>query len=224
MGHAVLAGRPPRTAAVVVGDFVQLLGAPRRDVIDSVRQEPGDTLHVLPAGDEWSEVRESLIGEGATPYTREAFDWRAFDVARFRDMTVVAPDGVSLLPIDEARAEELLKEAWSRDGVVNFASAADYAERAFGYVAVADGTLVSLAGCFTIYADGIEVEVDTHPRHRRKGYARAVSHALIAEALRRGVAVHWDAMNPESAALARGLGFTNSVRYECLLVERRGRG
>lgn len=222
MGFATVAGDPPRRAAVVVGDIVLLLGRPGRDVLDAARSQPGEELHLLPAADSWRPLRTALIAEGARPYTREIFDWQAFDRRRFERVRAELPPGCEVVPIDRPVAAALLTEPWSRDSVANFGTPERYVREAFGSVVMCGARPVAVAGCYTRYANGIEVQVDTHQEFRRRGFARAACCALIAEALGRGVDVHWDAMNAASAALARSIGYTSSERYECLEVTRTG--
>jgi GNAT superfamily N-acetyltransferase len=197
---------------------------PNRDVLDVVRNKPGDALHILPPAPRWRSVWDALKGEGGKSYTREAFDWRSFNQDTYREGRAPLPEGARLQPIDTATASLLLEEPWSRDIVGNFGTPERYVSEAFGFVVRLEGRVVAAAGCYAQYSDGIEVEVDTHPDFRRLGLARAASRALIAEALRRGCAVHWDAMNAASAHLARSLGYVESERYECLELERVGRG
>ena len=51
------------------------------------------------------------------------------------------------------------------------------------------------ASSYTVYRGGIEIEIDTHPDHRRRGLARACGAALMLECLKRGL-YSWDAQNP----------------------------
>jgi GNAT superfamily N-acetyltransferase len=165
---------------------------------------------------------EELIAEGARSYPRVVFDWVSFDRNRFLTLQTqtAPPDGSAVRRIDADLHGRLVASEWSRDAVGNFSGAADFLERAFGYVVELDGRIVSVAGCFTCYSDGIDVQIDTHPDYRRRGFARAAATALIAEAIERGIEVHWDAMNDSSAALARQLGYVGSRTYECLEVDR----
>jgi predicted GNAT family acetyltransferase len=77
-----------------------------------------------------------------------------------------------------------------------------------------------VAGCssYTLANNKLEIEIDTHPDHRRKGLARAVAAALILYCLDAGIEPCWDAHNPESAALAEQLGFTDPTPYEVFVV------
>jgi GNAT superfamily N-acetyltransferase len=230
MGWALAAGNPAHTAAIVVGDFVLPVGRPDPALIDAVRAMPGDTLHILPAADDWQPVMDSLIRADAHSYPREVFDWRTFDHSRFQSLRNIgertgghpsaAKPMPEIKPINEQIARMLLTHEWSRDIVGNFNDPADAVSRGFGFVAVLNEVVVSAIGCYTCYADGVEVEVDTHPDYRRRGFAGLVSRAMFAEAIDRGLAVGWDAMNGVSAALARSLGYTSSLQYQCLEVQR----
>jgi GNAT superfamily N-acetyltransferase len=223
MGYAVVFGEPPEGGGVVVGDFVLPLGAPSRDVLDIIRSRPGDELHLLPAGPRWHAVVEAVRAEGGRAYTREAFLWSEFDRAVLDGVGARLPQRHTLEPVGLDAARELLSEPWSRDVVGNFESPERYVTEAFGFAIRTGGRIVSAAGCYTTYADGIEVEVDTHPAYRRRGLARAAARALLIEGIRRGCAVHWDAMNEASARLARSLGYASSERYECLEIPRKAR-
>ena len=49
-----------------------------------------------------------------------------------------------------------------------------------------EGMPVAGASSYSVYREGIEIEVQTLPAHRQKGLARAASAALILECLRQG--------------------------------------
>ena len=83
---------------------------------------------------------------------------------------------------------------------------------------VEDGQVVGVMGCYAVYRDGVEAQVDTHCDHRRRGIAHTMGVRFLAEAGRRSRVVHWDAMNAASASLAERLGFTPDRSYRCLQV------
>ncbi|MFW9841033.1 MAG: GNAT family N-acetyltransferase, partial [Candidatus Thorarchaeota archaeon] len=65
-----------------------------------------------------------------------------------------------------------------------------------------------------------EIQVDTlDEAHRRKGFATAVSAALIIYALENGLTPHWDAANEESVQLALKLGYTDPDCWEAYFLK-----
>ena len=61
--------------------------------------------------------------------------------------------------------------------------------------------LVAGASSYTVYDGGIEIQIDTQLKHRRKGLAAACGAKLILECLERGLYPSWDAHDRRSAAL-----------------------
>lgn len=139
---------------------------------------------------------------------RYAFD---NDPARFDPVRLAAlsaaPDGCQILPYDCDLLAQALAEGWSEDQLGAFSSPEDFLCNGFGVVLLREGKI--LAGCssFCRHSDGYEIQVDTHPEHRGKGYATAVSAAFILAVLRRGMRPYWDAANATSMRLAQKLGF-----------------
>lgn len=78
---------------------------------------------------------------------------------------------------------------------------------AFG--SFSDNVLCAVAS-YAIWASSIaHIIVATHPRYRRRGFARAAVQALAADAFERGLILQWRAVtwNTNSLALAAALGF-----------------
>lgn len=72
-----------------------------------------------------------------------------------------------------------------------------------GIVAVEDGRAVAYAGMLTVLDEGQITNIATHPDYRRKGYARAVTTALIERAGELGVKdVYLEVRVGNSAAIA----------------------
>ena len=84
-----------------------------------------------------------------------------------------------------------------------------------GYVLVDRDEIVSL--CFSGFVAGNihAIDIETKESHRRKGYAEIVSHAFLADCMKRQFRPHWDCMagNTASVRLAEKLGFRKSHVY-----------
>ena len=82
-----------------------------------------------------------------------------------------------------------------------------------GYAALQGNALVCGASSYADWPGGVEIEIDTHPAHRRRGLARACAAALMLDCLSRGLYPSWDAANPVSAHLAQTLGYIAAGAY-----------
>jgi len=84
-----------------------------------------------------------------------------------------------------------------------------------GYVLACGEEIACL--CFSGFVAGNThaIDVETKASHRRKGYARAVATAFIAECVERHLQPHWDCMaeNVASLQLAEKLGLARSHTY-----------
>lgn len=89
-----------------------------------------------------------------------------------------------------------------------------YQKSGLGVVITKEGTLVSGASSYSVFLDGIEIEIDTRKEYRRKGLASVCGAKLILECLDRGVYPSWDAQNLWSVALAEKLGYHFAYEYD----------
>lgn len=117
------------------------------------------------------------------------------------------PEGCAVTLFDRALADQALASKWSEDQIGAFPSVEAYLKDGLGMALTRDGQL--LAGCssFCRLPGGYEIQIDTHPDMRRRGYAACVGAAFILEATRRGLTPCWDAASAASLRLAQRLGF-----------------
>ena len=66
---------------------------------------------------------------------------------------------------------------------------------------------MSGASSYTVYQEGIEIEIGTRQDYRRKGLASVCGARLILECMERGLYPSWDAQNLWSVKLAEKLGY-----------------
>ena len=76
-----------------------------------------------------------------------------------------------------------------------------------------DGEIVAGASSYSVYRQGIEIEIDTRKDYRKKGLALICGARLILECLDRGLYPSWDAQNRASVALAQKLGYHYAYAY-----------
>lgn len=205
MGYA-LADREedPTAAQIVVGDLCFFAGKPNAALI----ARAGAPI-LTPRAEDWHAVIESVWGARVERTLRYAIKKEpdAFDPARLAGFAGALPEGYTLQLFDRELYDAAIAEDWSRDFCSLFAGYDDFAMRGVGVGALYEGGLVSGASSYGVYDGGIEIQIDTHPAHRRKGLASACGARLILECLARGLYPSWDAHDLRSVALAEKLGY-----------------
>lgn len=209
----------PRAVRAISGDFCFLAGDPESPaataLASSLPETDKDFLLMIPCSKGWEPVIETAWPGQFTKILRYAIsrEPNTFDRQHLAALTKCLPEGASLCPIDRDLYGRLLSEEWSRDFCSNFPSWESFETSGLGFVALVDGKPVSGASSYVGCSTGIEIEVDTHPEYRRKGFAAACCARLILECLDRGKYPSWDAANLESVALAQKLGYHLSHEY-----------
>jgi len=89
----------------------------------------------------------------------------------------------------------------------------DYKNRGLGFVILHGDAIVSGATSYTVYDQGIEIEIDTKEEYQRRGLALICASRLILECLDKGLYPSWDAANLKSLALAEKLGYHFDKAY-----------
>lgn len=201
----------PDAAMAVLGDFRFFAGIPNQELV-LYKQS---SLILVPQNDGWAELIRHCFPDKAWQITRYAIkkEPQVFDREHLRQVLTALPDGYELRLIDEALYRRCLTEDWSRDLVSQFDSYERYRQLGLGAVILKDGEILSGASSYSRYREGIEIEIDTRPDQRRKGFACICGAKLILECLRRGLYPSWDAHTPASVALAEKLGYRCSHPY-----------
>lgn len=202
-----------RSAQVRVGDFCFLAGAPDAVVAAWQPEKTRPYTVFIPHTRDWDALIEQAYPQ-ARRSVRYAFrKCNAFDTAQLRSFAAALPAGYVLRRMDEALYRQAAQQEWSRDLVSQYPAWECYAAHGAGYAVLQDGALVCGASSYADWPGGIEIEIDTHPAHRRRGLARACAAALMLDCLARGLHPSWDAANPVSAHLAQTLGYLPAGAY-----------
>lgn len=194
----------PAAAQIVIGDFCFFAGEP-----SAAFAAKAAAREIVPQNEAWSAAIERAWGDRAQRRLRYAIQKEpdVFSHAALWRFVHSLPKEYELCPFDEAICAQAAAEDWSRDFCACFDSTADFLARGAGFAVLHAGRLVSGASSYCVYDGGFEIEIDTHPEHRRLGFARACGARLILEALARGLYPSWDAFDLRSVALAEQLGY-----------------
>ena len=200
----------PRSAMAYLAAFAFLAGEPDRELASF---KPKGIVGLVPPEGRWTE----LVAEAwpyVTPDTRYAIrkDTK-FDRKKLEAIAATLPEGYELRRFDGDLYDACLENNLFEDNVGSFASKEEFLKLGRGFAVLKDGKIVSAASSYTVYREGIEIEIDTAEEHRRKGLASACGAALILSCLDDGLYPSWDAANLWSVHLAEKLGYVFSHEY-----------
>lgn len=210
----------PSMAQLIIGDFIFFAGDSTEDAADELlRNLPSESLVVV-SDDNWKQSLERIHKGNFQIIKRYAFEKRPEHLKPNHIKTLLEklPKAYELKRIDRDIANSQALRELSEDFTSQFDSIDDYINRGVGFCILYEGRVVSGASSYSIFDDGIEIEVDTHPEHRKKGLATVAAAALILYCLKNGLYPSWDAANLISVALAQKLGYVLDKPYDTYYV------
>ena len=206
----------PGSAMAFLAEFAFFAGEPDRELASF---KPKGVVGMVPCSEDWAKLIEECQPD-ADKVTRYAIKKGAkFDRANLQKLAAALPEGYEIRRIDGGLYDKCLEIDDFEDAVGHFASREQYLEMGRGFAAVKDGEPVSVASSYTVYREGIEIEIDTLEAERRKGLAAAVCARLILSCLDDGLYPSWDAANMNSVHLAEKLGYEFSHEYPCYWLD-----
>lgn len=213
----------PRWAGIMIGDFCFLAGEPAEEAVRSLPERADSAvLLMVPDSQDWYPLIEKLHGDRCEKLVRYAFQKTeaGFQRERLEKWSRELPEGYRMEQIGRELFCRLGKESWSRDFCSQYDGYEQFARLGLGFAALTeDGEPVAGASSYTVYKNGLEIEIDTKEEYRRKGLARACAARLIIACLDRGIYPSWDAANTASAALAVQLGYLPEGEYVAYGIE-----
>lgn len=210
----------PTVAQILVGIFAFYAGNPNTREAEELLCNLPKHILVIVHTDEWENRIETVHKGSVEKLQRYSFRKDPKDLDRDHLQTFLAtlPEEYELKKIDTPIATEPSLHEVSEDFTGQFDSIDDYMNRGIGFCILYDGQVVCGASSYSIYDDGIEIEIATDPVHQRKGLATVAASALIIECLDQGMYPSWDAANPESVKLAQKLGYILEEPYDTYYI------
>lgn len=200
----------PLSACAYVGCFAFYGGEPEEEL---VRHKPKGFVIMTPQTRQWAELIEACYPAAKKAVRYAIRKDTVFDKDKLREMASWIPEGYEMHHIDGELYDLCLKSPIAGDFVSSFSSKEQYLKDGRGIVILKNREIVAGASSYTRYLEGIEIEVDTAERERRKHLATAACSALILECLNEGLYPSWDAQNLHSVRLAEKLGYEFSHEY-----------
>ncbi len=212
----------PATGRIITGDFCFFAGKPDARFTASLPMEKPQAV-LVPPDEDWAVLIEKEYAGEVTRVTRYATekDPGSFDQNRLRTLARRLPEGYRPMRFTHEICERLLEQHWSESLCAHFDGPDDFLRRGRGWAALWEDEPVCGVSSYTVYREGIEIEIDTREDHRRRGLAAACAARLILECLDCGLYPSWDAATPVSLALARKLGYRPASPYPAYVFVRR---
>ncbi|MDM5258968.1 GNAT family N-acetyltransferase [Bacillus toyonensis] len=213
----------PTVAQVTVGIFTFYTGDPNVKETEELLRNIPEKMLVIVNSEEWKKRLEAFYERKIDKFLRYKFKRNSefFNRSKLQSFISTLPKGYELRRIDEHIANNSTLHKLSEDFTSQFQSVEDYLNRGIGYSILYNGAVICGASSYSIYDEGIEIEVATDLNHRRKGLATVVSAALILDCLEKGKYPNWDAANTTSAKLAEKLGYVFDKAYDTYFVDNR---
>ncbi|MED0970706.1 GNAT family N-acetyltransferase [Bacillus paramycoides] len=211
----------PTVAQITVGIFVFYAGDPNAEEAEELLYNLPDFTLAIVDSDEWKHRIETVHKGSIEKIQRFRFSKNPEDLDRVHIQKLLStlPEEYEIKKIDKDIAKASSFHELSEDFISQFDSIDDFIDRGVGYAILHKGQVVSAATSFSIYDVGIEIEIASHPNHRRKGLATIVASILILDCLDRGKYPSWDGANSESVELAKKLGYTFKESYDTYFID-----
>lgn len=210
----------PTVASLALSDIVMFLGDPASSSAPYFLETTPPPFYLMPSSDGWWRRVLERNPDCARKQKRTLFSERSLEKGRLDELAGRHPADVEVRRFDRDGVLEAAASSWSVSFVENFESVEDYLERGIGFGVFQREHLVAGASSFTMSGGRCEIQVDTHPRFRRRGLATLASSHLLLYCLENALQPHWDAANAASCALAAKLGFSPAGGYEMLEVRK----
>jgi GNAT superfamily N-acetyltransferase len=164
----------------------------------------------------WKDVLDEVQEGKVITLKRYAFSNENLDINHLNGLKSKLSETyrIERITLEHAHKIAAEKNEMTEDQLFGFASPEEFMELGFGYCAWAGEEMVCIASTGAVCSKGIEIQINTHKKHRGQGLASATGAALIIECLEKGIDPNWDAATEISAGLAKKLGYTPRGDYD----------
>lgn len=178
-------------------------------VRDYLKELPAFSVLIF-ASEGWNEVVRDIHPKTWLTFTYFGFSSKTLNIEHLRELRSGLSDEFHIEKIDLALAQRIMekKDELTEDQLMGFDSPEDFVARGIGYCALAGDEMVSIAAAGSVCKKGIEVQINTRKKYKKRGLATGVASALIIDCLEKGIDPNWDAASEASAGLAKKLGYT----------------
>ena len=201
----------PKNAMIKVGDLCFFAGMVDESLLYFVK----DFISILVPKDKCWEKKIEEVLPMAKKRKRYATkkDNTTFNKQHLKEIVSKLSAEYTIQSIDMEIYQQLKKEPWAGDLYTNFKDYTDFMNNGMGVVVLHQGKVVTRASSYTVYKNGIEIQIDTVKEYQRKGLGLICAAKLILECMDRNIYPSWDAHNLGSLALSKKLGYQFDKEY-----------
>ena len=210
----------PRSAQIVLADFCYFAGEVSRELIaHKPKNRKSNFIIMVPSEknqEAWANEIEAVYGSDCKRVERYAIKKEPgiFDREKLTAMAEGLDAAYEVKLIDEEIFRQTREHSWANDFTSQYQDFEEYSRvGGLGAAVLQEGELVAGASSYTVYREGIEIEIGTREDHRRRGLATACGAKLILACMDRGLYPSWDAQNKWSVGLAEKLGYHFDKAY-----------
>lgn len=206
--------KKPESARIILADFCYFAGKPDRKLVtEEIKTQSRNYLIMVPPLDEtgaaWAQEIEKAYGDKCRRVERYAIKKEPgiFEREKLEEIVDDLDSEYEVKMIDKEIFRQTREQEWAMDFTSQYDDYEDYHRRGLGVAITHNGKLVAGASSYTVYREGIEIEIGTKEEYRRKGLASVCGAKLILECMERNLYPSWDAQNKWSVVLAEKLGY-----------------
>lgn len=209
----------PKCAKICVGDFSFVAGdyhsKGASSLISNIPYELESPWHLfIPQNVEWGELISECYPEGCYELVRTSMRKdTVFSIEKLEANINKLCSKYQLVRINKELYNLCINNPRFKDLCSGFLSASDFVARGIGFCILHNGVVISGASSYSVYDNGIEIEIDTLEDYRKQGLATICASKLMIECVKKGIYPNWDAANEKSVNLAQKLGYKLAQEY-----------
>ena len=209
----------PVAAQLLHGTFTVFAGSPGDAIGQSFIRKLKSPCAIQPSPGRWIDLVKATYPDNIQTFTRYSFGHASLNKAHLQSLIDQHPLKDQVQQLDEQMALELSKDEWGQYHFMNYNSPRHFIQKGIGYGVIVANTIAAACTSALVCSTGIELNIITDPRFRKKGLATLVAARLILDCLEKGLEPHWDAANMVSKDLALKLGYTLTGEYPIVVYK-----
>ena len=195
---------------VIAGDH----SAPQVDaLLDKV-----ETALLFYPNPEWKKVLQERFGDILQEFTHRTYKSDKLDLTNVQKYSTTLPEGYQLERVNQETAQYIDEHLHAFS--LTWETVENYVKNGLGYCIRYGDKVVSHAGSIFPYTKHLEIQVDTDPDYRGKGYATIVCAKLVEYCLLNDITPYWEAHTEISAKIAEKLGFNDPQLYDLFMKKK----